>query len=326
MTEITLTGLQGHNPLAAMAAWGVLRIVQRTDPTVSLHWMTDRYGVQDLAVLTTEALPDHKALLDVLQDYAQARLNSPELVYTDSIPKDLSEYRVYADRVIRDNPPGERDPLDFLAALTHEATVRPNQRLVPTPFFMLAGNQKLMVSIRKLLTQFLGVSGSERKRRQGRERLREALYGPWRYQDKTSSLGWDPETVQIAAYMAEEPTKKGAFCVAGAVWLAFEALPFFPVVSDGQYRRVPGWNRQGTRFSWPIWRFPLQADTVRTLLSMPELAEDTLSDHIMRARGIERVYRARTFRSGKYLSFSRAMPYWSANLQRGHTAWGDRAA
>jgi hypothetical protein len=102
-----------------------------------------------------------------------------------------------------------------------------------------------------------------------------------------------------------------------AVWLAFEALPLFPCfLSEGRLATT-GFHTRGARrervthFTWPLWKEPLTLDTVRSLLSLPELAEEEPPLPELQARGIEAVFRAERYKvksQGDYYILRPATP------------------
>jgi hypothetical protein len=77
---------------------------------------------------------------------------------------------------------------------------------------------------------------------------REALFGPWRYEDPQHSLGWDPSAERLHALRSRSPTKDAPQGVAAAVWLAFEALPLFPCFLSGGSLVTRGFVRRGREY------------------------------------------------------------------------------
>ncbi len=187
-------------------------------------------------------------------------------------------------------------PPDFLAAFGSEMiAARSTGNLKPTAFDMTAGQQKFLKFVRELAASLdvtAGRGGRQAAAWPGRVRaaFAEALFGPWTYTDDFHSLGWDHGTEALYALSAIAPTDAGPKSVRAAVWLAIEALPFFPCFPVAGRLRTRGFNRQGDEFRWPIWRDPITLDVLRSLLGLSELYEDHLPSAALRARGIERVY------------------------------------
>jgi hypothetical protein len=148
--------------------------------------------------------------------------------------------------------------------------------------------------------------------------FQEALFGPWKYEDPQHSLGWDPSTERLHALRARSPTRDSSEGVTAAVWLAFEALPLFPcflsrggLVTTGFHTRGTTWRQRTTYLTWPVWTHPVPLDTVRSLLSMPELGEEPPPGRELRARGVEAVFRSERYKvktQGAYFILRPAYP------------------
>lgn len=160
---------------------------------------------------------------------------------------------------------------------------------------MTGGQQKFLLKLREASSLF-SVSAKEAE-----ELLREAWFGPWLYKssrkasesESSHSMGLDPSTLLQGAFTAEEPAgikdKRG---VRGAIWLAFEALPFFPCVYDDGRLRTAGFTEERRKdgkwkryFEWGVWTEPLAVNTVRTLLLQSR-------DQWTRERGIAQRFRS----------------------------------
>lgn len=76
------------------------------------------------------------------------------------------------------------------------------------------------------------------------EHLREALFGPWRYENDGLSMRWDPDDAKEYALRWRDPSIGGVSSVWGANRLAFEALPLFPTVPTEAGLRTTGFRRQ----------------------------------------------------------------------------------
>lgn len=165
-----------------------------------------------------------------------------------------------------------------------------------TPFDLCgAGRAQVVSTIERILN---GIS---------REKVREALLGPWQWQDPGSCLGWYPRP-RHHALRAEAPTKVQPRRVAAAVCLAWVGLHLFRAVDPGV---VVGWRtRRGKpqEFTWPVWSTPASLDTVRTLLAVPELVVDEPSASKLRGYGIQVAFRCRRIRIGKSSVFTAPSP------------------
>jgi hypothetical protein len=194
------------------------------------------------------------------------------------------------------------DELNFLAALASDLVLDKKKRLQPTLLDLTSGKQGFLSSLSNLSSAVDADS------------LREALCGPWRYQDESHSLGWDPQTQRLHALRGKLPeADKQNRSVAGAVFLASQALPLLPSFAARGKLRTVGFHvvDSAESFIWPIWTKPISADTLRCLLSQP-------LDCDLKRRGVEIMYRCGRVRTGgsegNYQIFSNAVEYnWRLN-------------
>src|SRR5262249_39060165 len=138
------------------------------------------------------------------------------------------------------------------------------------------------------------------------------------YRDFQHSLGWDPTTERLHALQAESPEDETNSGVSAAVWLAFEALPLFPCFLSGAALATTGfvthgttWKDRVTHLTWPLWTHPVPLDTVRSLLSLRELAAERPPVRALRQRGIMAVFRSQRYKvrtKGGYYLLRPAFP------------------
>jgi len=134
--------------------------------------------------------------------------------------------------------------------------------------------------------------------------IRDALFGEWRA-EKGLSMRWDPCDASEYALRWDDPSSSGAWAVWGANRLAAEALPYFPTVLVERGLRTVGFSRRNRRtdFTWPIWQEFAGFDSVRSLVSLGELQQDAPRRDVLRAMGIEELYRAERVRIGQGANF-----------------------
>jgi hypothetical protein len=183
---------------------------------------------------------------------------------------------------------------------------------------MTSGQQKFLKEARTLARRLAEGISIGRRKKTPQEMFREALLGPWRYEDPQHSLGLDPSTERLHALRAKSPTKEASAGVTAAVWLAFEALPLFPCFLSGGRQVTTGFTTRGatrqdrvTDFTWPIWSPPVPLGTVRSLVSLPALTRDQLPMRELRARGVEAVFRSERYKvktQGAYFILRPAYP------------------
>lgn len=282
--KIPLTGLTGSNPLGAMAAFGLLRILsldeQHAGTRLSWTFTTDWH-----AVLHSNTL-DAESLVEWLLEFQAGRADSDFLEWNRDIkvqPDMFRDHLLNARSRLIESTISERssatERCDFLAAFGSESVLQKGGSgkgcVKPTAFHMSAGKQMFLDAVRKA-KQFTDVAWIDPKRKKQKPRvdacrsvLREALFGPWKRSDKCQSLNWDPATEATHALSYEKPTDAGVFSTVGAVSLAIESLPLFTACPAGDSLHTSGFNRSGNEFRWPIWETPLTFTTTAALLRHP---------------------------------------------------------
>jgi hypothetical protein len=296
---IILSGLAGHHPLGALAALGLLRVCEELPgfQGARLAW---RKMPGWCATLHPKAPADNEQLVTALVARMRERHRARELNWVRNLKKGRETYPEAARAALGEEHCGYAD---FLAAYACEVQDPDREQLEPTAFFMTSGRQEFPEEARKLAERLAtGISIGRRKKTPA-DMLREALFGPWRYEDPQHSLGWDPATERLHALRAESPTGEEPRGIAAAVWLAFEALPLFPSFRTEGRLATTGFPRFATSgrwrtayLTWPIWTPPVPLRTARSLLSLRELAEEKPHTEALRARGIEAVFRSERYK------------------------------
>ena len=293
MSEIELTALNGHHPLGFLAACGLLRCCEGWGAlrSVALSWGAKHPGGEFTAVLHTSTSVDIKNLTQVLVCRSKQQRESPALNWSTKID-DRDEFRKQAKRLLSQPWQESRHSLEMLGALASDAVTTDKGALRPTMFDLTSGNQHLLKNIRVL--------AGEPKEKKGKSRpftedgVREALLGPWLYQDEEHSLGWDPQTQRLHSLRNRAPTgDKQKLSVRIAVFLASQALPLFPCFAVGSRLSTTAFHSDAGDdwFAWPIWHHPISIDVLRSLLAHPFSIE-------LRKRGVEIVYRCRRSHTG----------------------------
>lgn len=250
-----LTALRPNNPVAVMAAYGALRLL----PGARLRWD----GLQpeldwdgDIVSALAERLPE--------------RLAAPENRLIDD-PRQIEgpdEYRQLAERM----------PSDWLLAYAAETA----DGLRATHLRLLGGPHKLIKNARAILEALSA--------KPVREKIEEALIGPWRYEDRgLQAWGWDAAARIDASSSDKAVTSATKYGVLGAYWLAWESLPFWPMIAG----RTVGMGRR--HWSYPICANWLGAVELRALI----LAGERLDSREMAALGVTR-WRSVRIKSGDY--------------------------
>lgn len=297
MTELRLTGLEGSNPLAFLAALGALSVCERMQPGASrprLAWVDEVVAVPVLsAQLGTDALIDL-----ILQDREQWR-RSPALQWPPANPADDvkfsdAELREWLSACAAAEPNDGGRALAFAMAMVAEGSYTDSGDAKPTDLHFTAGRQKFLKMARELRD---GLSAGD---------LEEALVGPWRYDSTLPSMKWDVTDDRVYALSPVDPAGEKKLTVPGAEWLALVGLTAMPVTWRPGRTVTTGCSgrwRQGT-FSWPVWRAPLELSEVRTLIGQRDLTVARPPVRLV-TRGVTRVFRSVVTRSdqGGYGSF-----------------------
>ena len=279
-TAVTLPALDGRDPLGFLAALGVLHTITSPHGTSTRLSFSDQTGT---AILHSH-LADTDAIAGALSeavahigdgcvidgagpgfplrkpDRKQARETGTS--QQDPMRVRRSEYRNRLhDKVADLAAPAA---LDWLSVLVTDLAVDQEGRAALTPFNAPSGQQSLWTFFEKPLAAV----------RAEPSRLREALTG-WRRVDKFTGEYLDHRVLRSAA---EHPlgtsTEAG---VPGATWLAIQAQPLFRLTGDGRNPQATLWHRIGQRtmMIWPLWRLPLDEDSVRVLIEHPLLRPTT---------------------------------------------------
>jgi hypothetical protein len=314
--EIPLTGLAGSHPLGALAAFGLLRCCDELDGFrgARLGWRPPDWH----AVLEAEQPRGLEELVESLAARQKRRPEAPELNWANSIKVGRDAYLDALRAAGEDLQKGGRRRADFLASFACELCGDDGGRLEPTAFYMTSGRQEFLKEARALAARVAAGVRLGRRTKGPEELFREALAGPWRYEDPQHSLGWDPSAERLHALRARSPTKEPSEGVTAAVWLAFEALPLFPCFLSGGRLATTGFHTRGatrkdrtTSLTWPVWERPVPLDTVRSLLSLPELSEERPPAKGLGARGVGAAFRSERYRvktQGAYYILRPAYP------------------
>jgi hypothetical protein len=316
--EVRLTGLVGSHPLGALAAFGLLRCCQELDGFrgARLSWCQE---ADWFAVLECGETGD---LVKALVQRQQRRPTGHEWNWADTLRTPRDRYLDAVAAARSDLEVGDRHYADFLVAFACDVPVGDGKDVQPTAFYMTSGQQEFLKEARKLAKYLVNVAIFGRQRKTAAEMFKEALFGPWQYKDPIHSLGLDPSTERLHALQAKRPKTPDNRGVAAVVWLALEALPLFPCFVSGGRLATTGFHTHGvkrdrvTSLTWPLWRRPLSLDTARSLLTLPELAQEQPSARELRARGVEVAFRSERYKvktKGAYYILRPAYPCLTAS-------------
>lgn len=303
---IEMPGLRGHHPLGFLAACGLMRLASERSPA-RLGWKTETTGGWTAVLQIGEAQADslHDRLIHIVAESAEIFIKALEHVGIAEAEAPASDFRKWSESTsVTDLLPSIGS--DILQRRKDSGNNKGKLVIRMTHFAMTSGQQDLISGARKVAEKLAKRSRKNQIQEKVRQKIQEALFGPWSYRDDEHSLGWDPNSQRLHALRNKAPTNDDKNrSVSGAVFLATQALPLFPCFAVGRSLYTTGFHRDDGEdwFSWPIWRDPVSLDTLRSLLAHPFTAD-------LQRRGIELVYRCRRVRTGgaegNYQVFSHA--------------------
>jgi hypothetical protein len=294
MSSMVFRGIDGANPLGFLAAVGGFRLCALLWPEqrIRLRWVRDGGWRPELSGAATE---DESEFCRTLHEHAPwAPLEAFAALGNNlTVPQPLFEsvVRIVAAGATKTN----RHALDFAAAFGSEVLKDEDRgRIQYTDLCFITGSGH-----QDFLGTALALSESAVP-----EHLEEALFGPWQYR-KGLSMRWDPGDAREYALRWQNPGPEGVTAVWGANRLAFEALPMFPTVPTGSRLRTTGFRTRNRahEFTWPIWTQLAGLDTIRSLVGLRQLEEESPDREELQAIGIEEVFRVQRVRIGQGANF-----------------------
>jgi hypothetical protein len=303
MHEIRLTGLDGSNLLGYLAALGTLRVLStdRGGADVRLGWSQNGAWTPEIH---HSAIATPGGLLDALEKrVCGADSVNPAWNIGNDLTLSAGELRECLLDGLSKCSKDQRAAVDFLAAFGSEAigSGPKKEQMSDTEFRTMsgAGHQ-----------HFLGFM-KELAEATSREHLQRALFEAWDYADGRPSLRWDPADYRPHALRAEDPSGDPIKTMRGANRLAVEALPFFPTIPVGRQLHTVAFEDRDREpeVTWPIWREPIEVDTVASVLVMDDLQCADIGETTRKRfnrREIIQAFRARRCTEGKYRNFSPA--------------------
>ena len=312
---LVLSGLDGGNPLGFLAAVGTLRVLSDGGDgpadTVRLGWTATPEGWRPSLAGCGESRVDIcdslcrllRGASDEIFDIGRVRKDRRE---SNKFPFDAGRLAEVLQAL--SDSKSERRDADFLAGFGTELYPDPKTgEFQCTSFKMVRSgdsNRQGMLLYAKAI-----------RRKVDERAIERTLFENWDYGDEDYSLRWDPIEDQRYALRWRDPSKStaadGRGTMTAANCLAFEALRCMPCVPVGTRAVTTGFQEieHRKRFVWPIWTPCVNAETVRSLLSLGELHEVPLRRSTLEARGVQEVYGASVIRPNQYYSnFAPAEP------------------
>ena len=288
---LLLSGLDGSNPLAFLAALGTLRVVNeaisqpREQPR--LAWQIHEGCWRPL--LFEPLGLSASGFVELLHDRLCKRGASHrhlELGKNLSVPPET-----FAEHARQAAKSTDRRWGDFLASfgsevLTHDKLDRLDYTDICFAFG--SGHQNHLETMAKLI-QNTTVAHLER-----------SLFSAWDYSDERLSLRWDPADAKEHAYQWTAPGDETTTTMWGANLLAAEGSSLLTTCPTPHGKGTIGICGSGIRaaFFWPIWDVPMPIDVVRSLLGR---VWDAPAGRI--AAGVQQVYRSQKIKIGEGANF-----------------------
>lgn len=305
MTGLLLNGLDGSNPLGFLAAIGIVAIASRKLPDFQIDWKQTGNGWRPLLLGCGNDAPEFSEwILKTLQ-------NTPTTIFDmdKKMPFDAAKFTENLKKAQLESRIDGRGDADLLAGMGTE--LYPNEKSG-----QFQDSKLRMVRSGDSKGQGLLFYAKSIRQALDKEKVHRTLFRDWDYQDEGYSLRWDPIGDQRYALRWRDPSKSklsyGPGTMLAADCLATEAIRMFPTLPVGRRVQTTGFQQVGRRemyFVWPIWTQRVGPETVRSLITLPELFDDPLKSAALEMRGISAVYRSQRIQQNQYYSnFSPAQP------------------
>lgn len=254
MTRMVLPGLIGSHPLAALASFGLLRLVSEWDGSAKLGFTLEDDWV---ACLETARFDTLESLIARLGEWVRSDALDRAFGWADDVRVTPGVFCDLLRKALGETDTAASDWLSSLAA--YGAVDRQKGLVKPCDFYMVSGQQSFLGGAREILAQVRAAPDLL---------FDEALRGPWRYLTRLHSLGWDPHTERLHALRSRSPSAEKPACIAAAVLLALCALPLYPALSSKGRARTIGFHRDNgeTHFSWPVFSAPIGLFDLQSLI------------------------------------------------------------
>jgi len=305
-----LTGIDGGNPLAFLAALGTFRTLSlaRPDRELKMAW-TEHTGAW--RPVLSAALPlIEDDVVAILDERLGRMADHPALAFADNVNVTKSEFRTFAKAAqaaaMEAGDADARITADFAAAFACDVLATKEGPVQDTALRTMsgAGHQHFLAFMRSIVQQT------------GPQHLRKALFARWAYDDAVANqtLRWDPADDSRYALRWRDPSgdparKKGGGML-GANRLAIEGLPLVTCAPVGTTLRTTGFTGTAARstfWTWPIWTFPVGLDVCRSLLAHASLQNNAPREHKhLRALGVAAAFRSQRITVGKFRNFAPA--------------------
>ena len=306
---LPLTGLDGANPLAFLAALGTLVVLDRiacSDDhpdwlagSVALSWR------QQIPVLHLPgAAPTPEKVSEFLAERCVSSLDKHPARFVVSLFESKQDLPVAMSKLVQEASSLELATLDWVVAHVSEIALDETGKFA-TSQLLTVRRDYFPDNLRSILSRCRS------------EHLLRAMFEPWDYKDAldNQSLHWEPSEDRRHAYQwhmpSGDPTRKKCGGMLGANRLALEAWPLFPSFPARDRLATRGFrgNRASDTFwTWPLWRQPLTRDAVASILGLSlEFDKKDIGPGVFRDFGVFAVFRLQRILVGKTPNFTTAL-------------------
>lgn len=302
---LTLTGLDGANPLAYLALLGVASLAKRFNTNIRISWIKAEgawrpqlFGFDGSKIDLAEALHRELALSPIEPFCLDKKLPFSRLILRNAMQNSLISSNL-----------NSRATLDILAGLGTDAHEDENGAFLETALRMVRSGDSA--------GQGLLAYAAKTRQTVTPENIYSTLFKTWQYNDEGFSFRWDPIEDQRYALRWHDPSaqsKKNLILKTekGANALAIEALSILPVQPTAQGSATTGFLKSKDRrdhFNLPIWNTAISTDIIRSIVSNLEIAKEHPNRALLNSIGIVEIYRCERIAPNKYYkNFTPAQP------------------
>lgn len=258
--EIVLTGLDGSNPLAFLAALGTLAILDRVDNVDKprMDWVRNGGAWRPRLYSNIGNEQFGSRLLAALSDVYTV---TKKIWQTNKkLPFSVTDFHNLSSKLAMDAEAHNRLAVDLVAAFGVDLFSNNKGEFLDTALRMVRSGDSDGSGLPAYATWIIENTTIEHLRQ---------LVDSSLPLDEGRSLRWDPAEHRTRALQWGDPSKENILSRRGLNRLALEALPLFPTVPVNAEAATVGFARNsdsyGETFTWPIWTSPLPLSVIRSL-------------------------------------------------------------
>ena len=286
---LVLSGIDGSNPLAFLAALGLFRVISEGSPGSGFRmaW-TKHYGAWRPAIFSsTDSNLIEERISNLLEAHLSVEPAEHPALRLDEVLGDAdipSKRRKVFASMAKSSRLDDRTRADWLSCNRSDIADPGSISQLQT-----ARRDHHAINITGL------VNGTTR------EQIKRSLFEPWDYSDPIAgvSLHLEPREDRRHAYQwhtpSDDPTRKLYGGMIGANRLALEAWPLFQSLPDKERLTTVGFcgtKANDIRFNWPIWVTSIPLAVLPSVLALSELQQNDVAHQRRLAEiGIQAVFR-----------------------------------